>query len=218
MVTHLHMPFVEKARQKKRRACSRPPPPHTHLSLSAGNEKRPTLTPPFIPTPNNTTQELEAEGVALLVDDAPDTPWDLLLPSRVGGMERLRLAETHLRPGQVVATLPEPLTHRRNFALLARKAAASGRAAAKRVWAATPPVFALPQDKAAWLDAGNAEPASRWILKSGSKGHPAKGHDSGGLSEMAAAAMLPVTTYELAQQVVAPPALPLVLGERATMR
>ena len=35
---------------------------------------------------------------------------------------------------------------------------------------------------------------------------------------MAAAAMLPVTTYELAQQVVAPPALPLVLGERATMR
>jgi hypothetical protein len=31
----------------------------------------------------NTQQELEAEGVALLVDEGEDTPWDLLLPSRV---------------------------------------------------------------------------------------------------------------------------------------
>ena len=170
-------------------------------------------------------QELEAEGVALLVDDGPDTPWDLLLPSRVGGMERLRLAEAEaealqpLRPGQVVATLPEPLTHRRNFALLARNAAAAaGRAAAKKVWSVTPPVFTLPHDKAAWLDAGNADPSSKWIMKSGSKGHPANGHDWGHLSDMAAATMLPVTHYELAQQVVAPPALPLLLGERATLR
>jgi len=152
-------------------------------------------------------------------------------------MERLRLADIEaaaaegegaaaaptrpapLRPGQVVATLPEPLTHRRNFAVLARAAAASaGRAAAKKVWAITPPVFTLPNDRGAWLDAGNADPGSKWIMKSGSKGHPAAGHDWGGLSEMAAAAMLPVTHYELAQKVVAPPALPMLLGERATLR
>ena len=86
------------------------------------------------------------------------------------------------------------------------------------MWSATAPVFLLPGDRAAWLGAGNADPASKWILKSATKGHPANGHDWGSLPEMAAAAMLPVTAYELAQKAVTPPALPMLLGERATLR
>jgi hypothetical protein len=151
------------------------------------------------------------------VDEDPDTPWDMLLPSRVGGLERLRLGHS-LHSGQVVAALPELLTNRRSFALLARAAASKGRAAAKRVWAATPPVFALPTDRAAWMDAGNADPAAKWIMRSTTRGHPVNGHDWGALGEMAAASMLPVTSYELAQKVVGPPALPMLLGERATLR
>ena len=32
---------------------------------------------------NKTKQELSALGLAELVDEAPDTPWDILIPSKI---------------------------------------------------------------------------------------------------------------------------------------
>lgn len=196
--------------------------------------------PPF-------TQQLADAGVATLVDADDDTPWDVLVSSKIvscggvvekerddashtlphsyhtlnpqqGGLERLRVG---LRPGQLVASVPEPVTNRRSLASIAARADTGSNA--------VPRTYVLPTEYSDWLDAaGKADaegaaadpptPPSRWILKTGRQGHPVRGHDTNPLSAAAASTMLPQSEYEVAQQLVAPAAHPKVLGEKGTMR
>lgn len=126
-----------------------------------------------------------------------------------------------LRPGQLVASVPEPVTNRRSLASIAARADTGSNA--------VPRTYVLPTEYSDWLDAaGKADaegaaadpptPPSRWILKTGRQGHPVRGHDTNPLSAAAASTMLPQSEYEVAQQLVAPAAHPKVLGEKGTMR
>ena len=124
-------------------------------------------------------------------------------PPPQGGLERLRTSR--LRRGQLVGAVPEPLSSRRNLALVA----------ARSGWPAetVPRAFQLMGEYQDWLDAegpGSELPAgSRWIVKAATPGHPRSGHEGyASLSTAASATMLPQAAFELAQLELPPPVPP----------
>lgn len=133
-----------------------------------------------------------------------------------GGLERLRINK--LRKGQQVGTLPEPLSSRKNLALVA----------ARSGWPreTVPRAFQLMSEYQDWLDSDPADfpGGSRWIIKASSAGHPRTGHEShSSLSTAASATMLPQATFELAQLEMPPPdppaaGAPQVFGARHQLR
>lgn len=138
-------------------------------------------------------------------------------PPIQGGLERLRT--NRLREGQQVGAVPEPLSSRKNLALVA----------ARSNWPreTVPRAFQLMGEYQDWLDADggpDSPPGTRWIVKAATAGHPRTGHEGhSSLPTAAASTMLPQASYELAQLELPPPAppatgLPQVFGARHQLK
>ena len=103
-----------------------------------------------------------------------------------------------------MGTLPEPLSARKNLALVA----------ARSGWPreTVPRAFQLMGEYQDWLDSDggpDSPPGTRWVVKAATPGHPRSGHEGhSSLPTAAASTMLPQAAFELAQLELPPPGPP----------